>query len=116
MFNGVEQMIEGSARLIFATDSGVISAWPSSRAHGTACALLVGNFGGHDRIAAYGIARNRFIGFSQDPEGRLIEIEGLWGPQFGNGASLEDANALYFAAGPKDQTQGLFGVLRYAVD
>jgi uncharacterized protein (TIGR03118 family) len=77
-------------------------------------ALLVGNFGGSGRIAAYDIRRNRFIGFLQGRNRRPIAIEGLWGLQFGNGASLGDANALYFAAGPGDETQGLFGVLRFA--
>jgi uncharacterized protein (TIGR03118 family) len=76
--------------------------------------LLVGNFGGHGRIAAYDIERGSFIGFLEDPAGRLIEIEGLWGLQFGNGASLGDVNALYYAAGPGDETQGVFGALRHA--
>ena len=76
-------------------------------------ALLVGSFGGAGRIAAYDIERGSFIGFLHDPQGRPIAIEGLWGLQFGNGASLGDANALYFAAGPGDETQGLFGALRY---
>lgn len=77
-------------------------------------ALLVGNFGGHGRIAAYDLDRNAFLGFLTRPDGALVEIEGLWGLQFGNGASLGDANALYFAAGPGDETQGLFGALRWA--
>ena len=38
----------------------------------------------------------------------------ICGLQFGNGASLGDANALYFAAGPEDEKDGLFGVLRLA--
>jgi uncharacterized protein (TIGR03118 family) len=76
-------------------------------------ALLVGNFGGAGRIAAYDIERASFIGFLHDPDGRQIAIEGLWGLQFGNGASLGDADALYFAAGPSDETQGLFGALRF---
>jgi hypothetical protein len=45
--------------------------------------------------------------------GEPVSIEGLWGLQFGNGASLGDAHALYFAAGPGDEKQGLFGVLRH---
>ena len=76
-------------------------------------ALLVGNFGGHGRIAAYDIGRGRFLGFLRRPNRRLVEIEGLWGLQFGNGASLGDSDALYFAAGPGDEKQGLFGVLRH---
>jgi uncharacterized protein (TIGR03118 family) len=75
--------------------------------------LLVGNFGGHGRIAAYELARGNFLGYLRRRDGPLVEIEGLWGLQFGNGASLGDADALYFAAGPGDETQGLFGVLRH---
>jgi uncharacterized protein (TIGR03118 family) len=76
-------------------------------------ALLVGNFGGRGRIAAYDIERGSFIGFLLAPDGKEIAIEGLWGLQFGNGASLGDTNALYYAAGPGDETQGVFGALRW---
>ena len=44
----------------------------------------------------------------------MIGLDGTWGLTFGNGASLGDANALYFAAGPEGETAGLFGSLRYA--
>lgn len=74
--------------------------------------LLVGNFGGSGRIAAYDLANGRFTDWLRDPMGQPTGIPGLWGLQFGNGASLGDRNALYFAAGPGDETQGLFGVLR----
>jgi hypothetical protein len=33
---------------------------------------------------------------------------------FGNGVSLGDTNALYFAAGTEGEAAGLFGSLRYA--
>jgi uncharacterized protein (TIGR03118 family) len=78
-------------------------------------ALLVGNFGGHGRIAAFNLDSGNFIDYLKKPDGALVEIEGLWGLQFGNGASLGDTNALYFAAGPGDETKGLFGALRVAV-
>ena len=44
--------------------------------------------------------------------GKPFKLEGLWGLQFGNGATLGDANALYLAAGPEDEKQGAFGVIR----
>jgi uncharacterized protein (TIGR03118 family) len=75
-------------------------------------ALLVGNFGGAGRIAAYDITSGSFIDYLRRPDGARVEVEGLWGLQFGNGASLGDNNALYFAAGPANETQGLFGSLR----
>lgn len=77
-------------------------------------ALLVGNFGGAGRIAAYDVESGRFIDYLRRPNGTLVEIEGLWGLQFGNGASLGDSDALYFAAGPAEEKQGLFGSLRIA--
>ena len=76
--------------------------------------LLVGNFGGKGRIAAYDIATGRFEDWVRDTAGKPVEIPGLWGLQFGNGASLGDSDALYFAAGPGEERQGLFGVLRQA--
>ena len=75
--------------------------------------LLVGNFGGSGRIAAYDLGSGRFVDWLADAAKKPVAIPGLWGLQFGNGASLGDANALYFAAGANDETQGLFGSLRY---
>lgn len=76
--------------------------------------LIVGNFGGGGRVAAFDIGTGAFVDYLRQPDGRRVEIPGLWGLQFGNGASLGDANALYFSAGPEDETQGLFGALRHA--
>jgi uncharacterized protein (TIGR03118 family) len=75
--------------------------------------LLVGNFGGAGKIAAFNQSTGRFIDFVRDDAGEAVAITGLWGLIFGNGASLGDANALYFAAGPEDEAAGLFGSLRY---
>jgi hypothetical protein len=36
-------------------------------------------------------------------------IDGLWGIGFGNGAAAGPTNTLFFAAGPEDETEGLFG-------
>jgi uncharacterized protein (TIGR03118 family) len=74
--------------------------------------LLVGNFGGTGRIAAYDLERNAFVDFMRDAQGKALALEGLWGLQLGNGASLGDADALYYAAGPLDEKAGVFGVLR----
>ena len=38
-----------------------------------------------------------------------IAIDGLWGLVFGNGVLSQPTNALFFTAGPKDESQGLFG-------
>lgn len=75
-------------------------------------ALIVGNFGnGH--LQAFDAGSGRFLGELQDAGGKPIVIDGLWGITFGNGGSGGDTNALYFAAGPDDETHGLFGSLRF---
>ncbi len=73
--------------------------------------LLVGNFG-DGTIVAFDPATHRAIDYLRDEHGHIISIDGLWGLQFGNGASLGKADALYFAAGPHDETEGLFGRLQ----
>jgi hypothetical protein len=76
-------------------------------------AILVGNFGGAGLIMAYDNASGKFIDHLRDVRDERVAIEGLWALIFGNGASLGDSNALYFAAGPKDEVDGVFGSLRY---
>jgi uncharacterized protein (TIGR03118 family) len=76
-------------------------------------ALLVGNFG-DGRIHAYNADRGNHIGVLRGPNHKPIEIEGLWGITFGNGVTAGDANAIYFAAGPEDETHGLFGKITVA--
>ncbi len=70
--------------------------------------LLVGNFG-DGRIHAYDLATGEFQGTLARSPGRPLVIDGLWGLAFGNGVSAGDANTLYYAAGPDDETHGLFG-------
>ncbi len=74
-------------------------------------ALLVGNFGS-GTIAAYDADSREFIDVLRDKNGKPVVIDKLWGILFGNGESLGDSHALYFAAGPEDETDGLFGSLR----
>jgi uncharacterized protein (TIGR03118 family) len=69
--------------------------------------LLVGNFG-DGRINAFDPTSGDLLGTlsgSNEP----IEIDGLWGLTFGNGTTAGDATTLYYAAGPEDETHGLFG-------
>jgi uncharacterized protein (TIGR03118 family) len=72
--------------------------------------LLVGNFG-DGRIHAF-----RWDGSSWEEHGVIkgtnhkpISIDGLWGIGFGNGTGSGPTNTLFFAAGPDDETHGLFG-------
>jgi uncharacterized protein (TIGR03118 family) len=71
-------------------------------------AFLVGNFG-DGRINAFDLTTGADLGaLSQSPH-HPLEIDGLWGLAFGNGASGGNATTLYYAAGPEDETHGLFG-------
>lgn len=72
--------------------------------------LLVGNFG-DGSVVAFHPRSKVAIAYLRDEHGRTVKIDGLWGLQFGNGASLGEANHLYFAAGPNDESDGLFGKL-----
>ena len=74
-------------------------------------ALLVGNFG-DGTIVGYDQTTRTPIGYLRDPAGNPITIDGLWGLTFGNGASLGEANHLYFTAGPHEEADGLFGKLQ----
>jgi uncharacterized protein (TIGR03118 family) len=72
--------------------------------------LLVGNFG-DGRINAFA-----WTGTSWEARGHLktanhhpLKVDGLWGIGFGNGAGSGPVTTLYFAAGPDDESHGLFG-------
>lgn len=73
--------------------------------------LLVSNFG-DGTIAAYDPQTRQFVDVMRDAKGEPIKIDKIWGILFGNGMSLGDSNALYFAAGLNDEKDGLFGSLR----
>jgi len=73
--------------------------------------LLVGNFG-DGRINAFTWSADdgwEAHGVIKGVDHRPITIDGLWGIGFGNGAGSGPTNTLFFAAGPDDETHGLFG-------
>jgi uncharacterized protein (TIGR03118 family) len=71
--------------------------------------LLVGNVGdGH--VHAFDPRTGRLVGTLRDPKGRPIAIRGLWGLLRGTHKARQDA--VWFAAGTKDERAGLLGILR----
>ena len=73
--------------------------------------LLIGNFG-DGRINAYAQQPDgswERAGGLRDSSGRAIVIDGLWGIGFGNNGTAGPTTTLYFAAGPNDEEDGLFG-------
>jgi uncharacterized protein (TIGR03118 family) len=72
--------------------------------------LIVGNFGdGH--ITLINPMDGKISGQLMDSTKAAIAIDGLWGITFGDGVQAAKSNALYFAAGPQDETHGMFGVI-----
>ena len=72
--------------------------------------LLVGNFGdGRIHAFRHGDGGWEEHGVIKGTNHRPIEIDGLWGIGFGNGATSGPTNTLFFAAGPDDEEHGLFG-------
>jgi uncharacterized protein (TIGR03118 family) len=72
--------------------------------------MLVGNFG-DGTVVAFHPRLKVALDYVRDDHGSRVVIDGLWGLQFGNGASLGESNHVYFAAGPDKEADGLFGKL-----
>lgn len=72
--------------------------------------LLVGNFRG-GTIAAFNPITGKFIGNMLDSTGSVLNIDGLWALEFGNGGASGPGSTLFFTAGPDNETNGLFGSL-----
>lgn len=71
-------------------------------------ALLIGNFG-DGRINGFDLRHGMPLGSLRGSNHRPLEIEGLWGLQFGNGLNNQPTETLFFAAGPNDEENGLYG-------
>jgi len=72
--------------------------------------LLIGNFRG-GTIAAFNPLTGKFLGNVLNPDGSVLNIDGLWALNFGNGGASGPGNTLFFTAGPDHETNGLFGTL-----
>jgi uncharacterized protein (TIGR03118 family) len=90
--------------------------------------LMIGNFGGPNDgftpnldglINVYELSRHlkhttaRFEGHLADRTGAPLNLDGLWGFIFGNGRNGFGRDDIYFAAGPLDESAGLFGELDF---
>jgi uncharacterized protein (TIGR03118 family) len=76
--------------------------------------LLVGSFGS-GTISAYDPKTFKYEGQISDANGNVIANPGLWEIVFGQvSPAVGDPNTLYFTAGLKDETAGLFGTITAA--
>ncbi len=64
-------------------------------------------------IHGYNIVTGQLVGTITDTSGSPIEIDQLWGIEFGGGTSKDGAtNELFFTAGPNNNLSGTFGVIK----
>jgi len=114
---GVVDAFDTDGKLIarIATHGQLNAPWGIARAPANFGAfsgdLLIGNFG-DGQINAYAQQPDgswERAGGLRDSSGRTISIDGLWGIGFGNNGAAGPSTTLYFAAGPNDEADGLFG-------
>jgi uncharacterized protein (TIGR03118 family) len=75
--------------------------------------ILVGNLN-DGRINAFNATTGQLIGPLTNPSGKIITESGLWAITFGGGTLLNGrTNQLFFAAGPNNEKDGLFGAITY---
>jgi uncharacterized protein (TIGR03118 family) len=126
---GEEEPGPGEGRIAeFSPDGKLISTWDGGRylnapwgiakapANGFGPhngALLVSNFG-DGTIVALDPTTRRAVDYLRRQDGNRVEIGGIWDIKVGNGESLGRADALYFAAGPGPEADGVFGRLAYS--
>jgi uncharacterized protein (TIGR03118 family) len=73
--------------------------------------LLVSNNTSTGTINGFNLTTGKFVGTIKNAAGKAITINGLWGIEFGGGATLNGrTNQLFYTAGPND-TNGYFGVI-----
>jgi uncharacterized protein (TIGR03118 family) len=70
--------------------------------------LLIGNFG-DGTINAFDPSSGAHRGTLSKADGTPIVIDGLWGIAFGNGINAQPTNTLFYAAGPTNETHGVYG-------
>jgi len=70
--------------------------------------VLIGNFG-DGMIHAFDATSGMLRGTLQQLDGKAIVEPGLWGIAFGNGLNNQPVNTLFFAAGPNDEADGVYG-------
>jgi uncharacterized protein (TIGR03118 family) len=72
--------------------------------------ILIGNFG-DGTIQAFDPTSGKLVGTVTNPDGSTFAQSGLWGLAFGNGLNAQPTNTLFFAAGPNDEADGVYGRL-----
>jgi uncharacterized protein (TIGR03118 family) len=102
----------GNLRQHFATGGPLNAPWGIAQAPGNfglmSGAILIGNFG-DGTINAFNASSGQSMGPLKGPSGSPLVEPGLWGIAFGNNLSNQPSNTLFFAAGPNNEANGVYG-------
>jgi len=75
--------------------------------------LLVSNNTNTGTINGFDLTTGAFVGTVVNSKGKPIKIDQLWGIEFGGGSAANGKkNQLYFTAGPNNNLDGTFGVIK----
>ncbi|HEY3177901.1 MAG TPA: TIGR03118 family protein [Casimicrobiaceae bacterium] len=111
---GIVNEFDANGHLLrrFATRGRLNAPWGIALAPATFGAfandILIGNFG-DGAINAYDAATGEFKGRLRGTDHRELRLDGLWGMAFGNDLNNQPKSTLFFAAGPDDETHGIYG-------
>jgi uncharacterized protein (TIGR03118 family) len=96
----------------FASAGSLNAPWGIAQAPGNfgrfSGAVLIGNFG-DGKINAFDPGSGQSLGTLNLSNGAAFVQDGLWGLAFGNGFDNQPVNSLFFAAGPNEEADGVYG-------
>ncbi|WP_213301929.1 TIGR03118 family protein [Paraburkholderia sacchari] len=102
----------GKLKQRFATGGSLNAPWGIAQAPGNfgsmSGAILIGNFG-DGTINAFNASSGQSMGPLHGTNGSPVVEHGLWGITFGNDLSNQPSNTLFFAAGPNNEADGVYG-------
>jgi uncharacterized protein (TIGR03118 family) len=76
--------------------------------------LVTNNINVHGHILAFNALTGQFVGTMKDVNGAVINIDQLWGIEFGGGTANDGGkNQLFFTAGPSNNLAGTFGFISF---
>ena len=76
--------------------------------------LISNNLNKSGLINGFNITTGQFVGTIKDTNGKVINIDQLWGIKFGGGTSSNGGpNQLFFTAGPSNNLAGTFGMIAF---
>jgi uncharacterized protein (TIGR03118 family) len=76
--------------------------------------LVTNNVNVMGTINAFSLTTGKFVATLAGSNGKPIEIDQLWGIEFGGGSTNNGAtNQLFYTAGPDNNVNGIFGVIAY---